>query len=103
MSDLVKFLSKILLACLLVIGVGWATYIGVRYYHAEQVAYRWISGLAAKQAAWEKKIAESGLLLELRDRETFIKPTTRRKVKAAQAKSRWKKYLRSQELPKKMY
>lgn len=60
MSDLVKFLSKILLACLLVIGVGWATYIGVRYYHAEQVAYRWISGLAAKQAAWEKKIAESG-------------------------------------------
>jgi ribosomal protein S21 len=39
----------------------------------------------------------------LRERETFIKPTTRRKVKAAQAKSRWKKYLRSQELPKKMY
>ena len=52
MSDLVKFLSKILLACLLVIAVGWATYIGVRYYHAEQVAYRWISGLAAKQALW---------------------------------------------------
>lgn len=60
MSDLVKFLSKILLACLLVIVVGWATYIGVRYYHAEQVAYRWISGLAAKQAEWEKKIAAEG-------------------------------------------
>ncbi len=52
---------------------------------------------------FKKKIQESGLLLELRDRETYIKPTTRRKVKAAQAKSRWKKYLRSQELPKKMY
>lgn len=52
---------------------------------------------------FKKKIAESGLLLELRERETYIKPTTRRKVKAAQAKSRWKKYLRSQELPKKMY
>ena len=60
MSDLVKFLSKILLACLLVITVGWATYIGVRYYHAEQVAYRWISGLAAKQAEWEKKIKDQG-------------------------------------------
>ena len=52
---------------------------------------------------FKKKIAESGLLLELRERETFVKPTTRRKVKKAQAKSRWKKYLRSQELPKKLY
>jgi uncharacterized protein YjiK len=60
MSDLVKFLSKILLACLLVITVGWATYIGVRYYHAEQVAYRWLSGLAAKQAKWENKITAAG-------------------------------------------
>ncbi len=60
MSDLVKFLSKILLACLLVIVVGWSTYIGVRYYHAEQVAYRWISGLAEKQAVWEKKIDAAG-------------------------------------------
>ena len=52
---------------------------------------------------FKKKIAESGLLIELRERETYIKPTTRRKVKAAQAKSRWKKYLSSQQLPKKMY
>ena len=52
---------------------------------------------------FKKKIAESGLLIELRERETYTKPTTRRKVKAAQAKSRWKKYLRSQQLPKKMY
>ena len=60
MSDLVKFLSKILLACLVVIAVGWTTYIGVRFYHAEQVAYRWVSGLAAKQAEFEKKILASG-------------------------------------------
>lgn len=52
---------------------------------------------------FKKKINESGLLLELRERETFIKPTTRKKVRAAQAKSRWKKYLRGQELPKKLY
>lgn len=52
---------------------------------------------------FKKKIQESGLLLELRERETYVKPTTQRKVKAAQAKSRWKKHLRTQELPKKMY
>lgn len=60
MSDLVKFLSKILLSCVLIILVGWAVYIGVRYYHAEQVAYRWLSGLAAKQAQWENKISAAG-------------------------------------------
>ena len=60
MSDLVKFLSKILLACLVVIAMGWTTYIGVRFYHAEQVAYRWVSGLAAKQAQFEKKVASGG-------------------------------------------
>ena len=50
---------------------------------------------------FKKKIAESGLLLELRERETYVKPTTRRKVKAAQAKSRWKKYLRVKNCLKK--
>lgn len=52
---------------------------------------------------FKKKIQNDGLLLELRDRESFVKPTTRRKVKKGQAKSRWKKYLRSQQLPPKQY
>jgi small subunit ribosomal protein S21 len=52
---------------------------------------------------FKKKIQNSGLLLELRDRETYTKPTTRRKVKSGQAKSRWKKYLRSQQLPPRQY
>ena len=52
---------------------------------------------------FKKKIQNSGLLLELRERETYTKPTTRRKVKAGQAKSRWKKYLRSQQLPPRQY
>jgi len=52
---------------------------------------------------FKKKIQNSGLLLELRERETYVKPTTRRKVKKGQAKSRWKKYLRSQELPPRQY
>ncbi len=52
---------------------------------------------------FKKKIQNSGLLLELRDRETFVKPTTRRKLKKGAAKSRWKKYLRSQTLPPRQY
>lgn len=52
---------------------------------------------------FKKKIQNSGLLLELRERETYVKPTTRRKIKKGQAKSRWKKYLRSQQLPPKQH
>lgn len=52
---------------------------------------------------FKKKIQNSGLLLELRDRETFVKPTTRKKIKKAQARSRWKKYLRGQQLPPRQY
>jgi small subunit ribosomal protein S21 len=52
---------------------------------------------------FKKKIQNSGLLLELRERETYVKPTTRRKVKKGQAKSRWKKYLRGQQMPPRLY
>jgi small subunit ribosomal protein S21 len=52
---------------------------------------------------FKKKISDSGLLLELRERETYMKPTTRKKLKRSQAKARWKKYLRSQELPAKKF
>lgn len=52
---------------------------------------------------FKKKIQNSGLLLELRERETYVKPTTRRKIKKGQARSRWRKYLRSQELPPRQY
>jgi small subunit ribosomal protein S21 len=52
---------------------------------------------------FKKKIQSSGLLQELRDRETYQKPTTRRKTKRSQAKQRWKKYVSSQKLPTRMY
>jgi small subunit ribosomal protein S21 len=52
---------------------------------------------------FKKKIQDSGLLDELRARETYEKPTTVRKRKKGAAKSRWKKKLRAQELPKKFY
>lgn len=52
---------------------------------------------------FKKKVQESGLLNELRDRETYEKPTTKRKRKKSAAKNRWRKQIRSQELPKKLY
>ena len=52
---------------------------------------------------FKKKIANSGLLLELRERETFVKPTTRRKLKASAAKRSWQKYLQSQQPPPRKY
>ena len=52
---------------------------------------------------FKKKIMETGLLNELRDREFYTKPTTARKLKASAARNRWRKKLASQELPKKLY
>jgi small subunit ribosomal protein S21 len=51
----------------------------------------------------KKKITEQGLLQEVRDRQEFVKPTTQRKIEKSKAKSRWKKYLRDQQLPQKLH
>lgn len=48
----------------------------------------------------KKKVSESGLLLELQNRQTFTKPSVKRKMERAMAKKRWKKYLAQQNLPK---
>lgn len=52
---------------------------------------------------FKKKVLESGLLRELKERETYEKPTTRRKKAKASAKARWKKKLSADKLPKKLY
>lgn len=52
---------------------------------------------------FKKKIAASGLLNDLRDREHYVKPTTARKLKRNAAKNRWRKYLDSQALPPKNF
>ena len=52
---------------------------------------------------FKKKVQESGLLEDLRARETYEKPTTERKRKKGAARARWRKQLRSQQLPKKQY
>lgn len=52
---------------------------------------------------FKKKVQNSGLLFELKEREFYVKPTTRRKLKSSAAKKRWKKYLASQQLPPKQF
>lgn len=52
---------------------------------------------------FKKKIAASGLLNDLRDREFYEKPTTARKRRKSAAKNRWQKKLAEQQLPRKMY
>ena len=52
---------------------------------------------------FKKKVQDSGLLQELRDREFYEKPTTERKRKKSAAKARWRKQLEKESLPKKMY
>lgn len=52
---------------------------------------------------FKKKIQNSGLMDDLRDRECYVKPSIRKKLKKAAAKSRWKRKLRSESLPAKLY
>jgi small subunit ribosomal protein S21 len=52
---------------------------------------------------FKKKIQEDGLLDELRARQTYEKPTSVRKRKKGAARSRLRKQLRDQSLPKKQY
>ena len=52
---------------------------------------------------FKKKVSDDGLLLELQSRQVYTKPSVKRKLARAYAEKRWKKYLNSQELPKKLY
>ena len=51
----------------------------------------------------KKKIQETRLLLELKNRQHYVKPTTARKLKKSAARNRWRKYLDSQQLPPKNF
>mgnify|MGYP000069367922 CR=1 FL=1 len=52
---------------------------------------------------FKKKVDDSGLLKEIRDRQEYVKPTTRRKMARNAAKRRWQKHLESESLTKKLY
>jgi len=46
----------------------------------------------------KKKVQESGLLQELQSRETYTKPSVKRKMARAMAKKRWKKQVAQQNM-----
>jgi len=52
---------------------------------------------------FKKKIMETGLLRELKERECYEKPTTQRKKAKAAGKNRWRKKLAAQGMPAKLY
>ena len=52
---------------------------------------------------FKKKIEDSGILEELRQKEFYEKPTTKRKRLKGAAVARWRKQLRDNQLPKKMF
>lgn len=51
----------------------------------------------------KKKLSDSAKLQELREREFYEKPTSKRKRAKNAAKRRWRKQLESQKLPEKLY
>lgn len=52
---------------------------------------------------FKKKVEESGILDDLRAKEFYEKPTTKRKRKKSAAVNRYKKKLEKEQLPPKMY
>ena len=51
----------------------------------------------------KQKVEDSGLLDDYRAKEFYEKPTTERKRKKGAARARWRKKMRDQELPKKLF
>ena len=52
---------------------------------------------------FKRSCEKAGLLTELRRREFYEKPTTKRKRLKGAAEARWRKKLRENELPKKQF
>jgi small subunit ribosomal protein S21 len=52
---------------------------------------------------FKNKMEDSNKLKDLQKKEFYEKPTTMRKRKAGAAKARWKKKLKEQQLPQKMF
>lgn len=63
----------------------------------------WNDNVDKALRTFKKKVADLGTLKTLRDKEFFEKPTTKKKRKAGAAKARWRKHLRSQQLPPKLF
>lgn len=51
----------------------------------------------------KKKVNNSGILQEVRKRQEYVKPSTKRKLAKGAAKSRWRKKVAQDKLPPKFY
>ena len=52
---------------------------------------------------FKQRVDDSGLLEDIKSKMFYEKPTTKKKRMKGAAKARWRKKLRDQQLPKKMY
>ena len=52
---------------------------------------------------FKRKIAEDGILQELQERQFYVKPTVERKLAKNQARKRWERKIKSQQLPPKLF
>ena len=52
---------------------------------------------------FKKKVEDSGLLKEVKDRQQYVKPSIDRKLKRNAAKKRWQKKLSQETLPTRQY
>ena len=52
---------------------------------------------------FKKKVNNDGKIQEVRARQEFVKPTTKRKLAKGAAKARWRKQLASTQAPKRLY
>lgn len=52
---------------------------------------------------FKKKVEEAGIMDDLRSKEFYEKPTSVRKRAKGAARARWRKKLRDNELPKKLF
>ncbi len=52
---------------------------------------------------FKRKVEDAGTLDTLRSKEFYEKPPTERKRKAGAAKARWRKKVRNEQLPPKLY
>ena len=59
--------------------------------------------LAVALRRFKRKVDESKVLETVREKEFYEKPTTGRKRKKGAAQARWRKQLREQQLPPKLY
>lgn len=52
---------------------------------------------------FKKRVAESGVLMDLQNKQTYTKPSIQRKVAKSLAKKRWQRHIEGQTLPPKLF